>query len=609
LLVVIAIAVTAVTAGAAVAALAPSVSGGTILGGLGALAAGTTGLGLGAVAIGAGAAALGSIVSQGIGVATGLQDKFSWKSVALAGISGGVGAGLGGFAPFGSGTGTVTQIANGVARGALGNVVTQGVSVATGLQSKFDWTGVAVGAVVGGVSAGVGGALVKAGLGGPGATNLANGANGLISGVAGAIAGATTRSLITGTDFGDNILAALPDVIGSTIGNLVAGGIAKAPDPNKLSAKRSFDRSNSSVQYASAGGVIGLAGSSIIGDLSGIVRDYVIDPVGKAIGLDTNKDGKIEWNDDIVVTARRNGGLLGWLFGGDSKTVSLSNDADRITMSINAAQSSNKVSGGYSLSTAASPSTQYWANVRGGAISRFNAALGGLVQGFANNPGKFLTDTGYRTGALTGAVAAPFEGAISSALRPAFPDTVDKFGAQIRVRQAATNPFGIDFSPQTKRDLLATAVVGIASGRALTGVVGRGPVVADRGASKFVSQGFSPAQAEYLAEPYAGMGHHFIPRRTGLPSIISDSRFNVLKPNGISRGDFYELHFRVDTKYPGSQLPASRGGGGWYGGQLGIEKYGSVGRLWYGSPAPLKVTVGGTVAAGGAAYWYSSDGK
>ena len=47
----------------------------------------------------------------------------------------------------------------------------------------------------------------------------------LATGMAGAIAGAAARSLINGTDFGDNILATLPDVIGNTIGNLVADGV------------------------------------------------------------------------------------------------------------------------------------------------------------------------------------------------------------------------------------------------------------------------------------------------------------------------------------------------------------------------------------------------
>jgi nitrous oxidase accessory protein NosD len=40
------------------------------------------------------------------------------------------------------------------------------------------------------------------------------------------IADAATRSLIEGTDFGDNIMAALPNVIGSFVGSAIADGIA-----------------------------------------------------------------------------------------------------------------------------------------------------------------------------------------------------------------------------------------------------------------------------------------------------------------------------------------------------------------------------------------------
>jgi hypothetical protein len=49
-----------------------------------------------------------------------------------------------------------------------------------------------------------------------------------LSGSASAIANAATRSLVNGSNFGDNILAALPDVIGSTLGNMVADGLANA---------------------------------------------------------------------------------------------------------------------------------------------------------------------------------------------------------------------------------------------------------------------------------------------------------------------------------------------------------------------------------------------
>jgi hypothetical protein len=36
------------------------------------------------------------------------------------------------------------------------------------------------------------------------------------------VAGAAARSLVTGTSFGDNLIAALPSVIGSTIGGSIA---------------------------------------------------------------------------------------------------------------------------------------------------------------------------------------------------------------------------------------------------------------------------------------------------------------------------------------------------------------------------------------------------
>jgi hypothetical protein len=52
----------------------------------------------------------------------------------------------------------------------------------------------------------------------------------LISGMAGGIAGAAARSVVEGTSFGDNLMRALPDVIGSTLGNAIANGAAGAKD-------------------------------------------------------------------------------------------------------------------------------------------------------------------------------------------------------------------------------------------------------------------------------------------------------------------------------------------------------------------------------------------
>jgi YD repeat-containing protein len=239
---VIAIAVTVVTAGAAVAALAPASSGITGIfgaaGGIsamfgaggvaGALGGGLAGA-LGAVTIGAGSAAIGSIVSQGIGVATGLQDQFSWKAVGLAALGGGVTAGIGS-------SGAFKFIDSDVLRagisGAAGSAITQGLGIATGLQHNFDWVGVAAAGV--GAAAGQIGPLGKlAPLSGSGNTIGNYAAHFAQSGVS-AIANAATRSLISGSDFGDNILAALPDVIAQTVGDLIFNGLSKGQSPEKL---------------------------------------------------------------------------------------------------------------------------------------------------------------------------------------------------------------------------------------------------------------------------------------------------------------------------------------------------------------------------------------
>jgi hypothetical protein len=59
-----------------------------------------------------------------------------------------------------------------------------------------------------------------------------------VSGMAGDIANAATRSLISGSDFGDNILQALPDMIGQTIGNAIADGIESNPIDSSFDTAR-----------------------------------------------------------------------------------------------------------------------------------------------------------------------------------------------------------------------------------------------------------------------------------------------------------------------------------------------------------------------------------
>jgi len=136
---------------------------------------------------------------------------------------------------------------------------------------------------------------------------------------------------------------------------------------------------------------------------------------------------------------------------------------------------------------------------------------------------------------------------------------------------------------------------------------------AKAGPAKYIARGVDPKLAEYLAQPYEGMGSHFVPRRTRLPGDlpipkkILDSRFNVLKPKGVERGAMYERHFGVDDRYWGGKVPGEFGGGGWSGRQLGWKKYNPVERVWYGVPGVTKVAVIGGPASLGAAGGATAD--
>lgn len=179
---------------------------------------------------GAISAAIGSTVSQVVGVATGIQEKFSFKGVALAAISGGVNGGIG--STFGA---AQTAVGAGV-RAAAGNAISQGIGVATGLQDKFSLVSVAaagVGAFAGHHASNLfdNGPVLKKAVDANGITEKTPfGAvkYGVISGSqsvgnkigqlsASAIANAATRSAIEGSSFGDNIVAALPDVVAQAI--------------------------------------------------------------------------------------------------------------------------------------------------------------------------------------------------------------------------------------------------------------------------------------------------------------------------------------------------------------------------------------------------------
>jgi len=153
LMIVVAVVVTIYTAGAAatawssVAAEAASAGASTMSIGASALAGSYGAAGAAAAVVGG---AVGSIASQAVGMATGDVRSFSWKSVALSAIGSGITAGIGNAGIFKE-IDSVSRVAGMAARAASANALTQGVGVLTGMQSSFNWKSVAASAVGAGV--------------------------------------------------------------------------------------------------------------------------------------------------------------------------------------------------------------------------------------------------------------------------------------------------------------------------------------------------------------------------------------------------------------------------------------------------------------------------
>jgi hypothetical protein len=203
----------------------------------------------GAIAGGAIAGALGSAASQVVGLATGIQQGgFNWKAVGLAAISGAVGGGL---SKVGSIPG-IGNAANAAVRGTVASTLSQGIGVATGLQDKFSWAGVAGAGLNAGVTSNINVGPI-AGQGG--SASAANIAANLGRSMAGNIAGAAARSVIDGTDFGDNVLASLPDTIAQTIMDVAVRTVVKGGGGSGGSSIGATLQSLGS-QAAAAGGYI-----------------------------------------------------------------------------------------------------------------------------------------------------------------------------------------------------------------------------------------------------------------------------------------------------------------------------------------------------------------
>ena len=125
--------------------------------------------------------AVGSIASQGVAIAMGMQDSFSWKGVAMSAIGAGAASGVGAIANAGM---TAQQIATtpvawsqAALRAGGASVATQGVGSLLGI-SGFSWKAVAASAAGAGASSALG------------STGWMNGLN--------SVAAGTVRGLVSG---------------------------------------------------------------------------------------------------------------------------------------------------------------------------------------------------------------------------------------------------------------------------------------------------------------------------------------------------------------------------------------------------------------------------
>jgi YD repeat-containing protein len=210
---------------------------------------------LGQVGAGAAAGALGSIASQAVGMVTGDVQKFSWSSVAKSAIAGGIGAAVNG---IGEGSQGFLSEKLGIAgkgftdvvlRSAVSNTLTQGASIAVGLQKRFDWRGVAASAASAAISYGVQDSSIGRALSshGPAGAVVRDTAAGVISGaaIAKAMGQRPQWAQIAASSFGEalgGVIRPAANRLGSALGDAVVGSIARG-DGDRGQAKQDARKS------------------------------------------------------------------------------------------------------------------------------------------------------------------------------------------------------------------------------------------------------------------------------------------------------------------------------------------------------------------------------
>ncbi|MDO9005289.1 MAG: hypothetical protein Q7V20_17725 [Aquabacterium sp.] len=230
IMVVVAVVASVVTAGAALSVIAPG------------LTAATASVGS-VMAAGAIGGAVGSVASQLVGMTIGAVDKFSWSSVAQGAIGGAIGGAVNG---IGNASGPLSEtlsisgggMGNAILRGITANVLTQGASMAVGLQKKFSWTSVASAA------ANAAGSMAGGWLANKLGDDLLGGTAGLVArqtlqGVAGGWAGSMARH--EKADWGSIAINAFGSALGDSLAGSIASNDRDQPKTAKIHSYRTSD--------------------------------------------------------------------------------------------------------------------------------------------------------------------------------------------------------------------------------------------------------------------------------------------------------------------------------------------------------------------------------
>lgn len=274
-------------------------------------------------------------------IAGGQQSGFNWNGIALGALGGAVAGGVtSALAPAaagatsGAGTATANGFQTAVLQGTVRSVVTQGLGIATGLQDRFDWKGLAASAIASGIGYGAGQAVGSAALD----AGYSAGVSKFASGVAGGLSAGAVSALVRGESLNRNLGAIAADAVATTVGNMVVDQVQGASLAKSTSAPTRYEDAVYG-QLVDAFGSASHAGTSNPYASRGMLfagpgaPSPVDDPVEVEIPLGPERSG-------LVYGAGYGGALSQWMPSGLIDSTQIDLNAAAFRSSLNAAPSS-----------------------------------------------------------------------------------------------------------------------------------------------------------------------------------------------------------------------------------------------------------------------------